>query len=343
MRSRPLAAWIAIAIVVAPVLAGAQGLFKRTEPLEFTITANLGTLIKDRDSTDRVTHPGELSYTDSTGTTIKVPVTLRTRGHFRRQFRNCNFPPLKVEMTKVAAKNTVFEGNRTLKLASNCRPGNAEYEQYILQEIAIYRMYQVITPWSYRARLAHVTYQDSTGKLKPVVSWAFFVEDENDLAQRRNAKKFETKGAYFDDLDPEHWGNVQLFQYMIGNSDWSVAGLHNMTLLKDSVAVIHPVPYDFDWSGAVNARYAFPDPSLPVHSVRDRIWRGDCRPLDKLLPTIERFTARRAALDSAYMTIGPLAPELKNSMRKYFAEFWSLVENPRRAAGEFNRTCSDRH
>lgn len=296
----------ALLLGALPFVVQAQGLFKKTEPLEITITTSLAKVIKDRDSTDRVTHGAELAYKDSAGTEVKVAITLRTRGHFRRQVRNCDFPPLKVEMTKAAAKNTVFEGNRTLKLASSCRPSNDDYEQYILQEAAVFRMYQVITPWSYRVRLAHVTYNDSTGKAKPVQSWAFFVEDDGDLAQRRGVKKFEIKGARFDDLEPVLWGKLQLFQYMIGNTDWSVSGLHNITLFKDTAAVIHPVPYDFDWSGAVNTRYAFPDKSLSIRSVVDRLWRGDCSTAEQLAPSIAHFKERRAALDSAYTTIAAL-------------------------------------
>jgi hypothetical protein len=330
---------LALLFAAASVPAHAQGLFKRPAPLDVTITTNLGKLINDRDSTDRVSHPAELVYKDSAGTPVKVAITLRTRGHFRRQYRNCDFPPLKVEIAKDAAKNTLFEGNRTLKLASSCRPSNPVYEQYILQEAALYRMYAVLTPWSYRVRLARVAYQDSLGKAKSVTSWAFFVEDDGDLAQRRNAKKHEMKGAYFDDLESEKWGLTQLFEYMAGNTDWSVASLHNITLLRDTLGLVHAVPYDFDWSGAVNARYAFPDKSLPIHSVTERLWRGDCRSVELLTPSIEHFKARRAALDSAYVTIEGFDPAVKERMRRYFAEFWSLLDNPKRAAAEFKRGC----
>jgi len=339
---RPLPrALLAIACLVAPAAASGQKLFKRTEPLEITITTGLAKLIRDRDSTDRVRHPAELAYKDSSGAFVKVPVTLRTRGHFRRQVRNCDFPPLKLELTKAAASKTIFEGNRTLKLASNCRPPNAEYEQYILQEAVLFRMYTLITPWSYRVRLARVTYQDSTGKAKTVQSWAFLVEDDNDLAQRRNTKTIDQKGARFEDLEPDTWGYAELFQYMIGNTDWSVSALHNITLLKDSVGTVVGVPYDFDWSGAVNARYAFPNSQLPIRNVQERLWRGDCRSVEELTPLLDHFKQRRAALDSTYLTLEPLAPAVKERMRKYFQEFWTFIDNPKRVAAEFKRTCGN--
>jgi hypothetical protein len=173
-----------------------------------------------------------------------------------------------------------------------------------------------------------------------VQSWAFLVEDDGDLAQRRNAKRFETKGATFDDIEPEKLGLMQLFAYMVGGTDWSVSGLHNVTLLRDSIGGVHAVPFDFDWTGAVDARYAFPDKSLHISSVRTRLWRGDCRTAEAMTPTIERFLARRAAMDSAYTTLSPMmTPAVTEKMRKYFAEFWPLLDNPKKLVAEFKRTC----
>lgn len=327
----------------APAVALAQGLFKRADPLDVTITTGLGALLKDRDSTARVLHGAELAYKDSTGKIVKLAVNLRTRGHFRRQTRNCDFPPIRVEITKAAAKNTLFDGHRKLKLTTNCRAGSSDYEQYILQEYAVYRMFQALTPWSYRTRLAHVAYADSTGKAKPSESWAFFVEDEGDLADRRNTKKLETKGAYFDDLEVEQMGRVQLFQWMIGNTDWSVSGLHNITLLSDSSNVVRPVPFDFDWSGAVNTRYSFPDKSLPIRTVTERLWRGDCRDAAAHGVIIDQFKARRAAMDSAITGLTALKPGVRDRMLKYLGEAWSDMDKPARLAADFKRDCRDRN
>jgi hypothetical protein len=335
-------AWLG-AILALPAAAPAQGLFKRTEPLEVTITTSLKALLKDRDSTQRVIHGAELSYKDTAGSMVTIPVGLRTRGHFRRLVRNCDFPPIKLEIAKTATRKTVFDGNRILKIATNCRPGNAEFEQYILQEYTLFKMYATLTPWSYRTRLAHITYNDSTAKMKPVQSWAFFVEDDADLAQRRNAKRMETKGAMFDDLEPEKTGYMNLFQYMIGNTDWSVGGLHNVTLLRDSTAIVHAVPFDFDWSGAVDARYAFPDASLNLRNVRERVWRGDCRSAEALAPTFEHFIAKRPAMDSIFVAVEAMTPAVKEKMKKYFAEFWPMLDNPKKTATVFARTCKERN
>ncbi|MBW7932005.1 MAG: hypothetical protein H3C62_00060 [Gemmatimonadaceae bacterium] len=330
----------ALVLLVGASSAEGQRLFRRTEPLEVTIRTELQKLVNDRDSTERTLYPAELEYKDTSGALVKVPINLRTRGHYRRKYSTCDFPPLRVEIAREAAAGSIFQGNRKLKLASTCKPNNPEYEQYILQEAALYRMYAVLTPWSYRVRMAHLTYVDVSGRAKTVVSWGFFVEDDGDLAQRRNAKKFEQKGALFEDLEPEKWGLTQLFEYMAGNTDFSVSALHNITLLKDSTGMVHAVPFDFDWSGAVNARYAFPDKSLPIRQVVERMWRGDCRPAAELAPSFEHFKARRTALDSAYTTLEGMTPVVRNRLQRYFDDFWKAIENPRVAAVEFKRTCA---
>ena len=60
---------------------------------------------------------------------------------------------------------------------------------------------------------------------------------------------------------------VALFEYMIGNLDWSVPVRHNIKLIvpkEDSNAIAFPVPYDFDYSGLVKTDYAIPPPELEL-------------------------------------------------------------------------------
>ena len=66
---------------------------------------------------------------------------------------------------------------------------------------------------------------------------------------------------------------ASVFMYMVGNTDWSLPYLHNIRVFQNFTSYI-AVPYDFDWSGIVDAPYAVPDYRLNIKSVRDRIWRG---------------------------------------------------------------------
>ncbi|MBI1809410.1 MAG: hypothetical protein HYR75_05875 [Gemmatimonadetes bacterium] len=306
----------------------AQRLFKWAEPVELTITTDLKRLIKQRDSLEIVKHGAMASYVDSAGKTVAFPVTLRARGHFRRQARNCDFPPLYFEPKNSASKGTLFANAGKLKLATNCRPGNDDYQQYILQELVLYRAYATLTDTSFRTRLAHVTYRDSVNAVRPITSWAFFIEDPELMAVRVGGVQLKKTGAYFDDLERDPLGRVGMFEYFIGNTDWSIAALHNIVLVSDTLAHIAPVPYDFDWSGAVNARYAFPDARFKTHSVRKRIYRGDCRDEKALRPVVERFVAKRSAIDALFAGLPQLDASRAKEMRAYFDEFWSTVSRP---------------
>src|SRR2546422_4608132 len=132
------------------------------------------------------------------------------------------------------------------------------YKNYLLEEYLIYRAYNLLTERSFRVRLARVTYADAKDKHQPEMRHAFFVEDDDRMARRNNAKVLAQKGVTQDELDYDQTGLAMVFQYMIGNTDFAVTALHNIVLIQDSVGVVYPVPYDFDWSGVISTPYAFP-------------------------------------------------------------------------------------
>ena len=314
----------AVFLCAAPML-GAQGLFRDTAAVEVTIATDLRAVLRDRDSTKFAPHPSVLTYRDAAGATKTFPVTLRARGHFRRQARNCEFPPLKLEFDRKVAQETLFQGNKEMKITTNCRPGVAEYQQYILSEYAIYRIYQLVSPKYFRTRLAHITYHDSAHPGSDVVSWAFFVEDAKEVAKKFKSEVLDTKGAMFHDLDDTQLAITSLFEYMVANTDWSIAGLHNVSLMRDSVGAIHPVAFDFDWSGAVNTRYSFPDQRLGIRSTTERLYRGPCFKPEVWQPVFARFIAARPQIEALYESIPTFDPKRKKAVLDYFADFYKII------------------
>ncbi len=63
-----------------------------------------------------------------------------------------------------------------------------------------------------------------------------------------------SRGALFEDLEQEPLRIVSVFEYFVGNTDWSVAAENNVALLSDTAVKITPVAYGFDWTGAVDAK-----------------------------------------------------------------------------------------
>ncbi len=334
-----------IALVMTLAAAGpaqAQGLFRDTTVLEVTIVSDLKAVIRDRDSTKFKPHPATLTYRDSAGASKTFPVTLRARGHFRRQARNCTFPPLKLEFERKDARETLFQGNSELKITTNCRPGTADYEQYILAEYALYRAYQLVSPKYFRTRLARITYHDSAAGMNDVVSWAFFIENDKEVAKKFALGVMDAKGAMFQDLEPNQLAITSLFEYMVANTDWSISGLHNISLMRDSIGVIHPVAFDFDWSGAVNARYSFPDARLGIRVTTDRLYRGPCLSPDEWQPTFARFTAARPRIEAVYASLTGFEPRRKERTLEYLAEFYRTIGAPKSVKVALGESCQAR-
>ena len=168
-------------------------------------------------------------------------------------------------------EGTVFEGVGSLKLGTHCA-GDQEYEQYTLREYLAYRIFNLFTPRSFRARLAKATHVDSSTGKTLAIRYAMFIESEADVARRLEGRVVQLPRTLFRDLDPETLTLMMLFEYMIGNTDFSIFALHNVRLVQDQARVLYPIPYDFDLSGVVNARYAVPDRQLPIATVLDRLY-----------------------------------------------------------------------
>ncbi|MEJ7812455.1 MAG: hypothetical protein WKG32_18740 [Gemmatimonadaceae bacterium] len=315
-------------------------LFASNDVLQLTLTTDMRSVLRDRDSTDVKDHAATLAWAEG-GAPATLDVQVRTRGHWRRQQRNCEFPPLRVTYPKGTRKGTIFAGQGHLKLVTHCRDRD-DYEQYILGEYLAYRAYNLLTPLSFRARLARVTYTDASGRVGPVTRFAMFVEDDADVAKRNGAKLLEQKGAAYEDLDLETAALATAFNYMIGNHDWSVFALHNFVLLRDSLAAPAPVPYDFDFSGLVNTRYAVPPPQVPVKSVTQRYYRGPCLTTEQWTPILARFTAQRGAIYALYTSLPPLDRKQAARARDYLDEFYQTIGDRRAIKRELIDTCKAR-
>jgi hypothetical protein len=303
--------------------------FQSQAPLTVTLTTNIGRIRADK-SAEAPWRAATLSYVNpgpDTGIVV-IPARIRTRGIWR--LKNCQFPPIRINFTNEAVKGTEFRGLDEPKLVNYCR-NNDEYEQYILQEFQLYRVYHLLTHISHAARLIRLTYADSASGKVEATRYAFIVEEPSALATRVGGKMLKIKGAGPSDYHPVQSAIVGLFQYMIGNTDFALGQLHNIELLSMPFGEYFPVAYDFDFSGAVNARYATVDPSLAVKRVRDRLFRGYCVSADAWPEAVRQFNARKESIYALYRDpIGQLMkPDIANETLKYFDEFYRIINDPR--------------
>ena len=310
-------------------------LFDTAEPIAFTLTSDLGAVAKDRGTQKRV-HHAVLSYVGPAGDSTSFDVQLRTRGHWR--LRTCEFPPLKVEFDRETAKPALFAHQKSLKLVVQCRSPRA-YANYLLEEYLIYRIYNLLTECSFRVRLARVTYVDAAGKRTPATRYAFFIEDDDRMAKRCHGHVLEQQGISQADAGFSQMGLLTVFEYLIGNTDWSVAALHNIVLVQDSMGELYPVPYDFDWSGVISTPYAFPDARLGIRTVRDRLYRGACRTPADFAPLFVRFNAVKDSVYALYRGQPDLEPKRVAQALGYYDEFYRIINDPRWVNRELIHNC----
>jgi hypothetical protein len=318
---------VAVAAAQDSTISAPESVFGSDAPMELTIRTDLRALLRDRGE-NRRDHDGIVRFARTDGTLDSAAVQLRTRGIFRRRPSVCSFPPLRLTIRPRVARVTPFAGERRIKLVTHCRPTD-QYEQYVLQEYLIYRAYALLSDVSLRTRLARVTYEDAAKKEKPVTRYAILLEDERRLAERHRMRVVEDTGTTIARLDPAPTTFMAIFQYFIGNTDWSIRGLHNIVLLADSVGHLMPVPYDFDWAGVIGTRYAQPDTSLPIKNVKERLYAGYCAPPEDFEQIFARFRQQRAAIEALY-DLEPLQADHRERARRYYAEFFREIDDPRR-------------
>jgi hypothetical protein len=315
---------------------GGVGLFDRAEALSLDLYMDTKALCRDprRDRCDDL--PAELVYRDDDGAERRVEVSLRSRGRFRDETGDCSLPALFVFFHGDTA-GTLFENQDMLPLTTHCRTP-LQYERYVLKEHLAYRIYNVLTDKSLRTRLARTTYHDTSGRTEPLTRYAFFVEHFDALAERHDAVAW--KPERFDVLaaDPVEIATLDVFQYMVGNTDWSVIFGHNVVLIQDAAGRATAVPYDFDFSGLVDAEYASVAPELPIRDVKQRLFRGICRPDTDWARVFATFEERRGAIERL-TRLSELPNTVRDDARRYLGEFFETLSSEARRVRDIVSAC----
>jgi hypothetical protein len=308
-------------------------LFASDAPIRVTIQGPISTLVSNRSS-------GALPAT-MTVDGVAYPITLAPRGITRLTHDICDFPPLRVELTGAAPPGSLFEHQRRLKLVTHCKR-DAGFQQKVLLEYSAYRLYNLMTPQSFRARLATIDYVDQNGR--PYVSRAgFFLEDFSDVA-RRNGMADAHMGSLvpLQQIDPASGARFAIFEYMISNYDWSMRAAprgeeccHNGRLMTAAPGnPLTVVPYDFDYSGLVDAPYATPPEGFPIDNVRQRNYRGYCSHMAQARALAAQLSPRRAEFLGVFAAIPGLDTRNQGRAAAYVQGFFNDLDS-----GKMLKSC----
>ena len=282
----------------------------RTKPQKEYLKTNM-TIIFDNDSVSR-------------------DIRLKTRGVFRNQY--CMFAPIELNIKKANFGYSDLNSISKLKLVPQCNSGK-DKEDYLLREYLAYKLFNVLTDTSFRVRLVKVNYYDTEKKKKPVKQYGFFLEPAGMLAARTNSLQIKTTTLNQKHIVPAIMDRLAIFNYMIGNYDWSVPGQHNVLITKslnlDPYGLGIAIPHDFDWSGLVNPVYAVPAENVGTENVRQRLFTGVCRTREVYDRELDLFLQKKAQFYAVINDCPYINQKVKKDMTGYLDGFFDQLSGRR--------------
>lgn len=324
---------------------GPDPLFAGTDTIRLTLRGPITAIAR---SAERSTDEHDASLTLEGPVPETHPIRLSARGLTRRKRDVCTFPPLRIDFAGKPAATSFFKGQNRLKLVTHCQPASS-FRKHLLLEYAAYRLFNVLTPLSFRVRLARIDYID-TARGFALSRLAFLIEDIDDTARRNGLREAATGDKIpLSRLAPRDAARFAVFQYMIGNLDWAMdAGppgdgcCHNARLVgaaRDAPAGLVPIPYDFDFSGLVDAPYAVPPDQVPVASVRHRRYRGYCAHNGEALAAAAEMRAARVRLEAVLDGIAELDERTRDRASAYLAAFFEDIGSAEDVSAKLLGTC----
>ena len=324
-------------LLFLPASLPAESLFGSNDVLDVRIAGPFSSLIRHKEQ--RKESPFVLT-TDG----VDQSIFIRVRGKSR--VRVCDFPPLRLNFKAREVSGTIFAGQDKLKLVTHCKNYDRG-EADMLQEYVAYRVLNVITDTSYRVRLLRITYDDTNNRLDEKASnrHGFLLEPAAGFAARVAAERHRTKTIKKGSLDLDYAALTFVFQYLIGNTDWALVHAegvedccHNVDVYAANSGVLL-VPYDLDLAGVVNARYAYPDRSLRIRRVTQRLYRGMCMERATLQAALKHVKSLRDEILAVPESVTALQPKTAKETREYLEQFFVVAEDEEELLDDFEERC----
>ena len=320
--------------IKAQTTTGEPGLFDIDSILQITLTGDLHSLFNDR-SDNSTDHPLVISYRAENGNDVALSIQAKTRGHFRKTMGNCKYPPILLQFSnRDTPESSIFHEQHKLKLVVPCSG-----DEYVVREWMVYKIYNLVSSESFRARLVRITLNDTKKKKLSPPFYGFVLEEERQLAARNHdiviKKQMNPK-----EVAPDAFLKMAVFQYLIGNTDWSVQYQNIKLIATDSNALPVAVPYDFDHAGLVNPPYAQPAEELNMRSVRERRYRGYCiNGMKAFEDVFALYNRLKPAIYKLYDDCPLFDSKYKKETLAYFDEFYKTINDPVAAKKEFTYPC----
>lgn len=317
-------------------------LFLDHDTLEIDVEGPFAFLARERPDEEEA--PGKLRYINADGESIEFDVQVRARGNWRRNPEICDFPPLRINFRKSQTDDTLFHKQDKIKLVTHCND-SGRYAQTVISEYLAYRIYNVLTDYSFRVRLVNMTYV-YTDRNQTTNSYAVLIEHKDRLGRRIDGDPVEIERVDVSSIFPENLNLASVFQYFIGNTDFSPIATapgedccHNQALFTSEAGPYRTIPYDFDQTGLVDAKHAEPNPRFGIPDVKVRLYRGRCVNNDLLPETLQRFRDKREEIEALIDNQPELTSTTRRNMLKYVDSFYGVIDKPRRVEYRIVDAC----
>lgn len=303
-------------------------LFEEDNPIAISLRFDLSAYFRDKPQKEylKANITFHLSKTDS----INKNIRLKTRGVFRNQY--CMFAPIELNFKKVDFGYSDLSSITKIKLVPQCGPGR-DKEDYVLREYLAYKLFNVLTDTSFRVRLLTVNYIDSEKKKKPVKQYGFFIEPVDMLTARTHSVQIKSTTLNQKSIFPKIMDRLAIFNFMIGNYDWSVPGQHNIQVIRslnfDPSGLGIAIPHDFDWTGLVNASYAVPAEIVGTENVRERLFLGVCRTKEVYQKELDLFLEKKEEFYKVINDFPYVNQKAKKDMTGYLDGFFDQLVGKR--------------
>jgi len=314
-----------------------EDIFSLEEPLNLTLKFNIKTFRRTR--TDENYHSAEMTCQLTDSFSVIHPVRVKARGIYRRD--NCTMPPFWLNIRYSGIEAEELRGIRRMKVVTRCRDSK-QYSDYVLREYLVYKIYNLVTPYSYRVRLVNMKYEDTGRDNRESQCWSFLIEPDDMMARRLRGRLIKNDVLSMRSVNRQVMDRLAMFQYMIGNGDYSVTGRHNLKIMAldpPGPTSFLPVPYDFDYTGFVNTHYAFPGEALGISSVRERYFLGPCRSESLHLMAIQELELVRDEIEALIWSFDYLDEDSRFDMIGYIESFFNTAANERFIERNISTTC----
>jgi hypothetical protein len=235
-----------------------------------------------------------------------------------------------------------LQGINKIKVVTHCTTGKNN-DNIVLKEYLVYKLYNILTEKSFRVRLLDITYIDTGKKQQQYRETGFAIEPVDLVAKRLNCVLVDPMVVRGVNIVEEDADRSALFQYMISNTDWRFKSGHNTKFMKsltDITSKVIAVPYDFDFSGFVDASYAFPQSWSTSESLFQRDYLGYCRDNDEFyMKSIELFLSKKDQIMKMISTFSLLPEKERKGVEQFTEEFFKEAKDPKDLISTLKREC----